>query len=313
MKKQSKKAKNAKSKTDREKTVPALNLDFDIEPPRKKYDFSESQLSAAKPNSGNKYTKNEIRRKQNKKRRLKNNVRNVLITLGVLLAVSVIGTVLSLTVFFKITDINISGSGIYTQEQIEQVCEIETGGNLFLIDKEKNREKLTELLPYIYDVKFKRKLPGTLHIQIQDAVCAYSVLNDDGTYVLLDDNLKVLENAAKESPADATVISDVLIVGSNPGSLVEFENPDTLGCIKSIAEAIKAVGLNDISQIKSSDKNNNSLLYKNRIVLELGDCSNLESKLYKCLAACEELENKNGEVKGKLNISTGKQIYFTEE
>lgn len=314
MKKQKKKTKPQNKKTDSAKAVSPLNLDLDLEPPRKKYYFNdEPVLNNTKQSSEKKYTKNEIRKKQNKKRKLKNSVRNAIITICVLFAIAAICVILSLTMFFNITNITVTGSGIYTAEQIEQVCSIKTGDNLFLIDSEKDRKQLTEALPYIYDVKFKRKLPATLSIEITDAVAAYSVENEDGTYTLLDDNLKVLENSAQENPAEAIKIKDVLIVASGAGHIVEFENEDALNCIKSIAEALKTVGINDISEISSADKNNNYLLYKNRIVLELGDCSNLENKLYKCLAACEELENKNGEIKGRINISNSKQIYFTEE
>lgn len=314
MKKQQKKKQQQNKKKDSARTVSPLNLDFDLEPPRKKYNFNdEPVINNAKQSIEKKYTKNEIRKRQNKKRKLKNSVRNAIITICVLLAIAAIGVVLSLTMFFNITNINITGSGIYTAEQIEQICSVKTGDNLFLIDSEKDKKLLTESLPYIYDVKFKRKLPSTLDIQITDAVAAYSIANEDGTYTLLDDHLKVLENSAQENPAEIIIIKDVLIAASSAGYTVEFENPDALNCIKSIAEALKTVGLNDISEISSVDKNNNYLLYKNRIVLELGDCTNLENKLYKCLAACEELENRGGEIKGRINISNGKQIYFTEE
>jgi len=37
----------------------------------------------------------------------------------------------------------------------------------------------------------------------------------------------------------------------------------------------------------------------------------LENKLYKALAAVEELDRKNDKLKGKLNVSNGNQIYFT--
>ncbi len=313
MKKQKKTKKQNSRKPEPVKKTAPLNLDFDLEPPRSKSYFSdEAAVNQAKQSSEKRYTKNEIRKRQNKKRKLKNSVRNAIITFCVLLAISVIGIVLSLTMFFNITSINISGSGIYTAEQIEQVCGIRTGDNLFLTDSEKSRKLLTEALPYIYDVTFKKKLPATLNIEITDAVAAYAVANEDGTFTLLDDNLKVLENAAQENSVDTIMIKDVLLAASGAGHTVEFENPDALNCIKSIADALKAVGLSDISEISSADKNNNYILYKNRIVLELGDCSNLENKLYKCLAACEELENKNGEIKGRINISNGKQIYFTE-
>lgn len=310
MKKRTKKTKDTKNETNSRKSVPPF--DIDLEPPVRQ-SFDNDFAFQPKTASEQKYTKNEIRKKQNKKRKLKNGVRNALITVCVALGICAIGIVLSLTMFFNISTINISGSGTYSEEQIDEVCSIEIGDNLFLIDKDKCREELTKKLPYIYDIKIKRKLPVTLEIQIVDAVAAYSIANEDGTYILLDDNFKVLENAA-ESYSDGVVsIADVMAVDSAPGNTIEFENGDTLNCLKSISEAIKAVGMENVSLIRSVDKNNNSVLYNGRITFELGNCDNLENKLYKGLAAYEGLQNRMGTVKGRLNISDGKQVYFTEE
>lgn len=305
MKKSRKKQKNAQPE-------PKRNIaPLDLEPPKRHY-FNDEVVSSFNAASDKPKNKNEIRRRQNKKRKLKRGVRNFLITAGIVIGVAVIGAVLSLTVFFNIASVSITGSGTYSEEQIEQLCNINIGDNMFLIDKDKCRERLTTELPYIYDAVIKRKLPDTISIEITEAQPAYMIRNDDKTYTLLDDNLKVLENAAKNKYDGAVAITKAIPVSNDPGHVIEFENEDTLNCIKSIVAAIKEIKLTDVSGISSSDKNNNSVLYKNRITFELGDCSDLENKLYKALAAVEELDKKNDKVKGKLNVSDGNQIYFTE-
>lgn len=305
MKKSRKKQKNAQP--EQKRNIAPL----DLEPPKRHY-FNDEVVSSFNAASDKPKNKNEIRRRQNKKRKLKRGVRNFLITAGIVIGVAVIGAVLSLTVFFNIASVSITGSGTYSEEQIEQLCDINIGDNMFLIDKDKCRERLTTELPYIYDAVIKRKLPDTISIEITEAQPAYMIRNDDKTYTLLDDNLKVLENAAKNKYDGAVAITKAIPVSNDPGHVIEFENEDTLNCIKSIVAAIKEIKLTDVSGISSSDKNNNSVLYKNRITFELGDCSDLENKLYKALAAVEELDKKNDKVKGKLNVSNGNQIYFTE-
>lgn len=301
--------KNRKKKAENEPKRSIAPLD--LEPP-KRYYYNDDIVSSFKAKSEKPENKNEIRRRQNKKRKLKRGVRNFLITFGVVLGVAAIGMVLSLTVFFNIEAIYVSGSGTYTEDQIKQLCDISIGDNMFLIDKDKCKEKLTTGLPYIYDVTVKRKLPDAVNIQITEAEPAYIIKNDDKTYTLLDDNLKVLDNASKDKYDGAVTIKKAIPVSNNPGKIIEFENEDTLNCIKSIADAIKKLGLTDVSEISSADKNNNSVLYKNRITFELGNCKDLENKFYKALAATEELDERNDKIKGKLNVSNGKQIYFTE-
>lgn len=306
MKKSRKKKQNAQP--EQKRNIASL----DLEPP-KRYYFNDEVASSFNTVSDKPKNKNEIRRRQNKKRKLKRGVRNVLITACVVIGIAVIGAVLSLTVFFNIASLHITGSGTYSEEQIEQLCNINIGDNMFLIDKDKCKDKLTTALPYIYDVTIKRKLPDTVSIEITEAQPAYIIKNDDKTYTLLDDNLKVLENASKDKYDGAVTISKAIPVSNEPGHTVEFENEDTLNCIKSIVEAVKAVQLEDVSVISSADKNNNSILYKNRITFELGDCKDLENKLYKALAAVDELDKRNNKIKGNLNVSDGKQIYFTEK
>lgn len=305
MKKSRKKQKNAQPEPKR--SIAPL----DLEPPKRHY-FNDEVASSFSSAADKPKNRNEIRRRQNKKRKLKRGVRNFLITAGIVFGVAVIGAILSLTVFFNIASISITGSGTYSEEQIEQLCDINIGDNMFLIDKDKCRERLTAELPYIYDAAIKRKLPDTISIEITEAQPAYMIKNDDKTYTLLDDNLKVLENASKNKYDGAVTITQAIPVSNDPGHIIEFENEDTLNCIKSIVAAIKEIKITDVSGISSSDKNNNSILYKNRITFELGDCSDLENKLYKALAAVEELDKKNDKVKGKLNVSNGNQIYFTE-
>ena len=302
-----KKSRKKQTESKQERKITPL----DLEPP-KRYYFNDEVASSFKAQNDKPKNKNDIRRRQNKKRKLKRGVRNFLITAGIILGVAIIGAVLSLTVFFNIESIHISGSGTYSEEQIEQLCDINIGDNMFLIDGDKCKEKLTKGLPYIYDVTIKRKLPNAVNIEITEAVPAYIIKNDDKTYTLLDDNLKVLENASKDKYEDAITINNAIPASNNPGSIIEFENEDTLNCIKSIVDAIKAIELTDVTVISSADKNNNSILYKNRITFELGDCKDLENKLYKALAAVEELDKRNDKIKGKLNVASGKEIYFTE-
>lgn len=305
MKKKKQKQQNVKS--EQRRTIAPL----DLEPPKRHY-FNDDVVSSFNAAAEKPKNKNEIRRRQNKKRKLKRGVRNFLITACVVLGVAVIGIVLSLTVFFNIASIHITGSGTYSEEQIEQLCDIEIGENMFLIDKEKCVKKITTGLPYVYDVNIKRKLPDKIYIEITEAQPAYIIKNDNKTYTLLDDNLKVLENNIKKKQDGLITIKKAIPVSNEPGHTIEFENEDTMNCIKKIVDAIKAVELTDVSVISSADKNNNSILYKNRITFELGNCNDLENKLYKALAATEELDERNDKIKGKLNVSNGKQIYFTE-
>ncbi len=275
-----------------------------IEPPKIYREDQRTEKILSKP---------EVRKKQNQKRRLKNKVRNALITIGLLIVLLAVGIVLSLTTFFHIEIINVTGSGIYSTEEIIDNCGIDVGENLFLINKEASKAKLEKNLPYVYDVKIKRKLANTVNIEIIDAKAEYSIKNEDDTYILLDDNFKVLNNASAENAENTVNIIDSKISNAENGSKIVFEDENISDCLSKMSAVIKEVEMTEATAISSSGLNSNYIVYDDRITFKLGNCENLENKVYKGLAACQKLNASNPKSKGILDISTDKQIYFTEK
>ena len=258
-------------------------------------------------------TRTEIRKKQNKKRRMKNGMRNTLITLGVIAFVAVLSVVFSLTIFFNITTIKISGSGIYEPEEIAKACTIKTGDNLFMIDKERCAESIKSSYPYIDSVSIKRKLPATLEITVTDAKVFFAVADSDKKYILLDNKLKVLEKGAAKKPKDAILIKDAKPKTANEGFTLEFNDETVSQCIAKLADEINTMQISGITAIGCKNKNNNYIVYDGRITFELGSSDGLEKKINRGLAICEELDSHNNSIKGKSNLTVDKQSYFTEE
>lgn len=291
------------------------NKDYDLglEPP-KIYNERSSAENRRKIGKQNKnVSTNEKRRRQNKKRRLKNSVRKTLITIGLLLALLAVGVVLSLTVFFKIETVNVSGSGMYSTDEILAYCTIDTGDNLFLINKDKCAENLEQKLPYIYDVDIKRELPSTLSVNITEAAPAYAVKNDDESYTLLDDRFKVLDNASTEKSDSIIEIQNTAIISNENGFVIGFENEESANGLNQLSDIIKKLNITEATAISSDGKSNNYIVYENRITLKLGDFENIENKVYRGIAGCEKLNESDPSARGTMDLSTGKQFYFTPE
>lgn len=284
--------------------VPRELMPGEIEPPRI---YNNHGGESQKP------TRTQTRRKQNKKRRLKNKVRKVLLAVVLFIVLITVGAVLSLTVFFKTQSVTVSGSGIYSQEQIVNASEINTGDNLFLINSDKTAQKITTRLPYIYNVKIKKELPATVKITVTDASAAYAIENGDKTFILADDNYKVLEAAAEEQPAGSMMITNAVVKSAEPGKQLEFEDETVSNCITQITEAIKSTEMKSVTAVSSKDINNNYIVYDGRITFELGTCDDLEIKIKRGVLICDEMNETNPSIKGKINLKSGKQSYFTPE
>lgn len=255
----------------------------------------------------------EKRHKQNKKRKLKNNVRKALITIGLIIVLLAVAVVLSLTVFFKITAINVNGSGIYTSDEVVAYSNIDIGDNLFLINSDDCAKSLEENLPYIYSVTVKRKLPSEITLNITEATPCYYIKNEDGSYKLLDDNLKVLKDSSKEIPADVKEIQSAAVTSSKEGQIIVFENENVSNCIIKLSEIINNLNMTEATALSSNGINDNFIVYENRITFKLGSCDNLESKVYRGLAVCEKLNETNENAKGTLDLTADKQSYFTAD
>lgn len=314
-----KKSQRKKQKTEKRK-IRETNVDLGdlgLEPPKIYRDAQRQSMNASQKRQKNsskvqQLTRHEKRQKDNKKRKKRNTLRKFTIWLLVIITLLAVGVVLSLTVFFNITDVTVVGeSSKYASDEILAQCPIDVGENLFLADTENAKAMLEQNLPYIYKAEIKRQLPYTIEIHITDATPAYSIKNEDKTFILLDDNFKVLENKAEK--AEGISIQKAVVVNANPGTRIEFEDEDISSCLNKLSAVVKDNDFEQITAIYSNNVSDNYVVYEGRIDFKLGTCDDLENKIYQGMAACDKLNQSNPNAKGTMNISGGKSIYFTEK
>ncbi|MCD7722510.1 MAG: FtsQ-type POTRA domain-containing protein [Clostridiales bacterium] len=285
---------------------------FDLEPPKIYRDSSNGKNPSERSTKKAK-NKVELRRRQDKKRKLKKRVRNTLAGILVVLLLAGVGIILSLTVFFKIDAITPGGSGIYSSDEIIAVSGIEIEQNLFLIDTEEIAANIESALPWAYSVKVERSLPGEVKITVTDATAAYAIKNEDKTYIVLDDNFKVLETASEKRPSATVLIACDTVAKADAGYKIEFENDEISQALSSLAAAIKSTSFTEATKIKSNGAGDNYIVYDSRITFKLGSVDDLEEKIYRGLAVCEKLNESNPGAKGTLDLRYDKESYFTSK
>ncbi len=309
-----KKKKNSKAENSNNKNNFA---DLGIEPPKiyreaqKSVIARQEQSRVKKSTDKQSISRSEKRELDNKKRKKRNTLRRALIWLIALITFAAVGTVLSLTVFFNITEITVSGNERYGTDEILSQCSVDVGENLFLADIKGAKEMLERNLPYIYSAQIKRSLPYKIEINIIEAQPAYCIKNEDKTYILLDDNFKVLETNAKK--ASGIVILKAETGSAVAGNVIEFADEEISTCLENMAAVIKNNAFTEITAIYSLAYDDNYVVYDKRITFKLGSCDDIENKIYKGLASCEQLNESSPNVSGTMDISGGKSIYFTEK
>lgn len=315
------KKKEKKTSKSRKRTSPIEKdlIDIGLEPP-KIYRESQKTRNASQErkinlgtqrNDNQNLTRAEKRVKETKKRKKRNKLRNVLIWIIAVIVFLAIGVVLSLTMFFNINNVTVEGNKLYSVEDVLAQCTIDKGENLFMSDTEKAKKTIEQNLPYVYNAQIKRKLPDTLQINITEAKPAYSIRCKDKTYILLDNRFKVLEVGSQVSKG--IKISKAEVKSAIPGKQIVFKNADVGECLKKLGDTVKNGKFSEITAIYCNNISDNYVIYQDRIKFKLGNCDNLETKIYQGLAACEQLNESSPNVSGIMTIGGDKSVCFTEE
>ncbi len=207
-----------------------------------------------------------------------------------------VGAVLSLTVFFNIENITISGSNIYTAQEILEASELSKKNNLFATSRAKVETNIKGKLPFIESISFKRELPHTLKVTVKDEVefACYKVEED---YYKVSSSGWVLEKVY-EKPDDLIMIAADK-VKCKVGSEIVFEDEKQNTLIFNIMDSLKAENIK-VSEVDVSDILNIKLSVENRFDVHLGTSNNTNEKIKHLSGMLKELSE---DKKGKIDLS----------
>ena len=228
---------------------------------------------------------------------------------AILLFIAVVtGVVLSLTIFFKIEDIQIKGLlEIYTKQEVSAASGLKKGDNILRFSVYNTKNRICRQLPYISDVVIKRVLPSTFVISVKEEDTAIVVVSKEGSLIVTKD-LKILSSAGA-FPGKALMIYGIQPSNRKPGEKVTSEDKDS---IKSLSEIINQLSslelLSDTSAINTADKLNVAMVMRGKILVKFGTVGDIERK---CLMLAEMMNNHIEESDmGILDLSvSGKATY----
>lgn len=261
----------------------------------------------------------EIRRRKLKRKR---NFRIAIVVTGFLLMVSLIVSPIVIFAAFRVRTFTIEGKAPYTNEEVIAASGIQQGKSLVFADINEASDNIEKTLPYTNNVVITKKLPSGIIIRLESTEKAYAVALSNGTYAMLDKNLKVLEYAP-EVPEGITLIKGAVPVKSEIGEVVAFVNEVTdkkdetevidrvKQLILEITKAIADNGMKDLDLIDISTSNNLHLIYQKRIVLNLGDSSDISSKLSLGQRVISEADTTSLTQSGTINLTIAKTAYFS--
>ncbi len=238
-------------------------------------------------------------------RRKKTGIGALLTFLVVIMAV-----IFVMSVFFRVTDIQVEGNEHYTDQEIIKAVVIEEGDNLFFFDRIAATSRVFAKLPYIEEVSVERQLPNKVIISVQECkALAYLQVGDEEWAI--DYSCKILGKATAEETGDL-----IPILGVSPGTLMIGEklttadgNEELVNFISEVLYQLQERGL--APQVNKIDFSN---AYSVRIAFgdgkytfKIGGSSNVEYKFGMIVSVMSQL--KSGDV-GTIDVSDGTTGHF---
>lgn len=210
---------------------------------------------------------------------------------------------------FNIKTIQIEGNKKITEKEIVSLSQIQIDQNTFKLNKNKIKKQIKEN-SYIDEVVIIRKLPSTIILKIEERQPAY-LLEYAGSYVYLDKKGYLLEiNTEKlELPIMQGAVTPT--VDFVEGNRLVNEDLEKLSTMAKIMELAKVNQIdNIITRIDIENSQNFKLIFdtKEKIV-NLGDNSNMNTKILTIKAILEKEEGKAGEIFVNMDLNKENPVF----
>ena len=222
----------------------------------------------------------------------------------------IVAVIFVMSVFFRVSDIQVVGNSHYTDEEIIRAIDIEEGDNLFFFDRFAALSRVFAKLPYIDEVTVERSLPNRVIITVTESeALAFIVLGEENWTI--DHNCKILGKAN-----DDELQGLIPIEGISPGTLMIGEtletadqNTEIVDYIAQVLDQFEARGLyNEVGRVDFSDPRHVEFTYQDKYTVRIGDSSRVEYKFGMLVSALSQLLD--GDV-GIINVEDGNTARFS--
>ena len=242
------------------------------------------------------------------------------------LALGVLGLIalLSLTVLFPVRQCAAEGRTSYTVGQFEQAMGIgKEKMNLFTADKAKLARRVHAALPYAHITKISRRLPGTLHLTVEERTASFAQ-EQDGLWWLLTQDARLL-GAVPEPPEGLMPLTGAPLLEPMAGRRAMWANAFTapsdidvlLACLR------ESTLWRGVTALRISTAALPDAIYEDRIRIRFGTAAPsvagstregaLREQLRVAEASVAEKDLENPLWRGTMDLSIYGKAYFTAE
>lgn len=248
----------------------------------------------------------------------------------------VLGVVVALTggatVFFRVETVEVTGNQRYTREEIVAASGIQTGDNLYALNKVSIDRKIRTQLPYVGELSINRSLPSTIRIDVTEweAVAQVAVPTPEQAAAAAQEELaggdksaepaalaqepwlisvkgKLLEQAPENSTA--IVVTGLTAIAPQAGELLKVPEGETtrLDALTALLGAIENADLfHEVSQIQL-EATRLTVRYADRFDVKMKLNADFDYNIRLMQAVREQMEEKYGpETAGTIDLTREK-------
>ncbi|MCH5204127.1 MAG: FtsQ-type POTRA domain-containing protein [Oscillospiraceae bacterium] len=191
------------------------------------------------------------------------------------IVVAVVLAVLSNTVLFRCTEIEVVGNVGYTPEQIITGSELKMGDNLLHIDAKAAAKKVVDICLFVDEAEVRKSFPTKLIISVKEAEVCFCVF-ENGKTAGVSRGGRVIKFL--DSPGNAIILKGFEPESLELGTWLKSKNETKTALPWEMLEIMEEAKLTKITEIDISDRYSPKVLIDNRILLNLGGATELESK-----------------------------------
>ncbi|MBP8640824.1 MAG: FtsQ-type POTRA domain-containing protein [Oscillospiraceae bacterium] len=219
--------------------------------------------------------------------------------------------VFGMSVFFRVSNIEVNGAGHYMQQEIIEASGVKDGDNLMFVNRSGVAQKIYSKLIYIGEVTVSRKLPNTVVIEVSESGSVAVIQSESGLWSI-DRNCRLLEECNTQDAQSYIKIKGLSAVKPEKGEVISVADED-----KPKAEFLKGIltamsNRNMIADVYSLDLSNITNVefdyLDKRFTVKLGRNENLDYKFELLLGSIAKLDASDT---GTIDLSQDKKAQFS--
>ncbi len=217
----------------------------------------------------------------------------------------VLAIFMGVSVFFKVDTVVVSGAKQYSADTVWAASGIQEGDSLLFFGRAKAYSQIRRELPYVSQVRFGIRLPGTVVIILEEIPVVYAIQDTAGSWWLMSSEGKLTEKTDSAGANNCTRITGVKLeapkVGEQAVAYQMPQNPDATDPVavldadrlRAALQIAKQLEYNEmfgqLSTVDVTDPYQLELWYSTRLRVELGDMERMDYKIAVLKGAMQEL------------------------